>query len=160
MEPVPSDMRIPPRVRIVNTVSRLVEHAIYWIAAVLLVLLLIVVVAGTLDVIVRIGTEFQILPRGRMDVTQILSLLGLFLVVLISIELLYVVRLYLEGRHFDVETILIVALIAIARKVIVFDIEKNDTSLMLGLAAVILSLSGALALLRKFPRSSPSWERD
>lgn len=118
------------------------------VAVALMWMLTLVVVAGAVDLGVALLTDWMTPPLGRLDVTELLRLLGLFLVVLIAIELVYVVRLYLEGRHFDVEVVLMVALIAIARKIVVFDLERNEPGLLLGISAVVISLAAALFLLR------------
>lgn len=125
-----------------------VDRVVRCVASALLVMLVIVVIAGTIDLGTTLVRDLLGMPYGRFDVREMLSMLGLFLVVLIAIELLYVVRLYLEQRHFDVEVVLMVALIAIARKVVVFDLERNDAGLMVGISAVVVSLATALFLLR------------
>ncbi len=124
------------------------DRVIRWVAAALMWMLALVVVAGALDLAVTLISDLITPPIGRLEVSELLRLLGLFLVVLIAIELVYVVRLYLEERHFDVEVVLMVALIAIARKVVVFDLERNEPALLLGISAVVLSLAAALFLLR------------
>jgi len=124
------------------------DRVIRWVAAALMWMLALVVVAGALDLAVTLISDLITPPIGRLEVRELLRLLGLFLVVLIAIELVYVVRLYLEERHFDVEVVLMVALIAIARKVVVFDLERNEPALLLGISAVVLSLAAALFLLR------------
>ncbi|MBU4459426.1 MAG: phosphate-starvation-inducible PsiE family protein, partial [Verrucomicrobia bacterium] len=88
-------------------------------------------------------------PIGVLDVKEILELLGFFLMVLIAIEMIYVVRLFVEHRHLDVQAVLLVSLIAVARKVIVLDLEKYEAMHMLGIAALLLALAGALFLLRR-----------
>ncbi len=125
-----------------------IDRVIRWVAAALMWMLALVVVAGAVDLGVALLTDLVTPPLGRLEVAELLRLLGLFLVVLIAIELVYVVRLYLEGRHFDVEVVLMVALIAIARKIVVFDLERNEPGLLLGISAVVISLAGALFLLR------------
>lgn len=128
--------------------SHWIDRVIRGVAVALMWMLALVVVAGAVDLGVALLTDLITPPPGRLDVTELLRLLGLFLVVLIAIELVYVVRLYLEGRHFDVEVVLMVALIAIARKIVVFDLERNEPGLLLGISAVVISLAAALFLLR------------
>ncbi len=112
-------------------------------------MLAVIVIAGTVDLALLLWSELVNPPFGVLEVQEILEILGFFLMVLIAIEMIYVVRLYLIHRHLDVHAMLLVALIAIARKVIVLDLEKYDASHMLGIAALVLALSGALFLLRR-----------
>ncbi|MCX7819677.1 MAG: phosphate-starvation-inducible PsiE family protein [Kiritimatiellae bacterium] len=127
---------------------RWIDRLIRWVATALMWMLALVVMAGAVDLAATLVQDLLTPPVGRMEVAELLRVLGLFLVVLIAIELVYVVRLYLEERHFDVEVVLVVALIAIARKVVVFDLERNEPWLLLGISAVVISLAAALFLLR------------
>ena len=123
---------------------------------VLLGLLVVVILAATLDLGIILFKDLTNPPYGMLEMRELLETLGLFLLVLIAIEMVYVVRLYLEERHFDVEIVLMVALIAIARKVIVFDLEKYDAGLMFSIAAIVLALACALYLLRRSRHRLPS----
>lgn len=128
--------------RFVDTIVRVVVMA-------MMGLLVVVVIAGTVDLALTIWRELATPPVGVMEVREILDVLGFFLMILIAIEMIYVVRLYVELRHLDVQAVLLVALIAIARKVIVLDLEKHDVTHMFGIAALVLAPAAALFLLRR-----------
>lgn len=128
---------------------KIVDNIVQAVVLVLLCLLSVAVIAGTFDLTRLLWSELVNPPIGVLDVTEILELLGFFLMVLIVIEMIYVVRLYAVHRHLDVQAVLAVALIAIARKVIVFDFEKYGATHMLGVAAIVMALAGALFLLRR-----------
>lgn len=128
---------------------KIVDSIVQAVVLALLCLLSVAVIAGTFDLVRLLWSELVNPPIGVLDVTEILELLGFFLMVLIVIEMIYVVRLYAVHRHLDVQAVLAVALIAIARKVIVFDFEKYEATHMLGIAAIVMALAGALFLLRR-----------
>ncbi|MDD4255640.1 MAG: phosphate-starvation-inducible PsiE family protein [Methanofollis sp.] len=87
--------------------------------------------------------------RLRLENHEILGVLGLFLLVLIGIELLETIRTYIEDHRIHVEVILLVALIAVARKIILLDSgEMNDLTLI-GIGFVIIALSGGYYLVKK-----------
>lgn len=136
--------------RMLNLVDRIVRCVV----RALLVLLAILIVAATVDLGWTLAVDLLSPPVGRLNLQETLGTLGMFLTVLIAIEMMHVVRLYLEDRHLDVEIVLMVALIAIARKVIVFDLEKFEAPHMFGIAAIILALACALFLLHITGRSS------
>lgn len=56
-----------------------------------------------------------------LEIDELLELFGLFLLVLIGIELLHSIEVYIVRRELHVETVLTVAMIAVARKTIVFE---------------------------------------
>ncbi len=135
---------------------KLADHVVRAAVMALMGMLLIVVLSGTADLALLLWTELTNPPVGMMDVREILEILGLFLMIMIAIEMVYVVRLYVVHRHLDVHAVLFVALIAIARKVVVLDLEKYDAMHMLGIAVLVMSLAGALFLLRRQDAPAPA----
>jgi len=65
---------------------------------------------------------------------------GAFLAVLIAIEIFMNITLYLRDDVVHVKLVIATALMAIARKVIVFDFAKIEPMYVLATAAVILAL--------------------
>jgi uncharacterized membrane protein (DUF373 family) len=65
------------------------------------------------------------------------------MLVLIGIELLETIKAYLTENVIHVEIVLEVALIAIARKVIILDIEKYSGLTIVGTAGLILAVAAA-----------------
>ena len=57
----------------------------------------------------------------RFESAELFHLFGYFLLILIGLELLETIKAYLDRREFHVEIILLVAIIAIARKIILLD---------------------------------------
>lgn len=134
---------------------RIVDKVVHVVVLILMGLLSVVVVAGTADLVVLLVRDLVAPPVGVLDVSEILEILGLFLMILIAIEMIYVVRLYAVHRHLDVHAVLLVALIAVARKVIVLDLEKYDAVHMAGIAGLVLALSAALYLVHHLRGSAP-----
>ena len=62
------------------------------------------------------------------------------MVVLIAIEIFINIRLYLGSNTFPIKLVVGTALMAIARKVIVLDIDKVSSTYVFAIAAVVLSL--------------------
>lgn len=80
-------------------------------------------------------------PLFFLEVQELLEIFGLFLLVLIGIELFETMEIYIKENVVHVEVVFTVALIAIARKVIILDVKKVDSPTLLGIAAIILALS-------------------
>ena len=70
-----------------------------------------------------------------------LKIFSLFFNVLISLELFETVRLYLKENIFHVEFILLVALIAIARKIIILEYNLVSPLLLFAIGWLILALA-------------------
>jgi len=88
-------------------------------------------------------------PVFLLEINELLEIFGLFLLVLIGIELLDSIKTYITENVIHVEVVLIVAMIAIARKVIILDIDNYSSMTFIGIASLILALSVAYYLIKK-----------
>jgi len=70
-----------------------------------------------------------------------MGLLGSILIVLIGIELLDTIKIYLKDDVVHVEIVILVAIIALARKIIVMDFDKYSAWSLMGLATLVISLA-------------------
>ncbi|TVR87199.1 MAG: hypothetical protein EA411_08280 [Saprospirales bacterium] len=84
-----------------------------------------------------------------INLDNMLNIFGIFLLVLIGIELLDTIKVYFKENVIHVEVVILVALIAIARKVIVLDFDYYSGIEILGISSIILSLAGGYYLLKK-----------
>ena len=82
-------------------------------------------------------------PLFLFKINDLLEIFGFFLLVLIGLELLESTRIYLIRGVVHVQVVLEVALIAVARKVIILDIEKYTGLTLLGFAGLILGVAVA-----------------
>ena len=80
-------------------------------------------------------------PFLLLEINELLEIFGLFLLVLIGIELLHSVKTYLVHREIHLQAVLAVALIAIARKIIILDPGKIEQTPLIGIAAAVLALT-------------------
>lgn len=85
-------------------------------------------------------------PVVLLEVSELLDIFGFFLLVLIGVELLETIKAYLRDNVVHVDIVAEVALIAIARKVIILDLEEHGGLTVLAIAALILALGGALLM--------------
>jgi uncharacterized membrane protein (DUF373 family) len=79
-------------------------------------------------------------PVGSFGVTLI-EIFGLFLNILIALEILENISAYLRRHVVQVELVVVTSLIAVARKIIILDFEKTTGVELIGLAIAIFSLS-------------------
>jgi len=86
-------------------------------------------------------------PVLLLNINELLDIFGMFLLVLIGVELLETVKMYLTKKTVHVEVVFTVAMIAIARKVVILDIKKVPSLTLIGIAAIIVALSVGYYLL-------------
>ena len=99
-------------------------------------------------------------PVFVLEVSELLDIFGLFMLVLIGIELLEtIMKTYLTQGMPHYEVVLSVAIIAIARKVIILDLKEVGSSSLLGIAAIILALSAGYYLMRSTARAESASPR-
>lgn len=77
------------------------------------------------------------------------NLFGLFLNVLIALELLENIGGYLQKNVTQVELVVVTAMIAIARKIIILDFEKISSEELIALALSMLALATSYWVIRK-----------
>ena len=85
-------------------------------------------------------------PKALFDV------FGLFVAVLVGVELLKILRHLLQAHEVDTTLIVQTALIALCNKVITANLAELDWTKLLGVAALIAALAAALTALRRTAR--------
>ena len=125
-------------------------HKIIRVAVkVLAALMVAVIVWGIGDVIFVLYQRLVQPPFLLLSIGDILATFGAFLAVLIGIEIFINITLYLKTNVIPVRLVVATALMAISRKVIIFDFEKITPQFVLGTAAVVLALGITYWLITK-----------
>ncbi len=141
----------PPREKLSRRLAKAVRDenfltVAHWLenlaAKVLILSLSLVILISLIDLVVLLGRDLLLSPTGFFAKTLI-DIFGLFLNILIALELLENITAYLKKHIVQVELVIVTSLIAVARKIIIFDFTKysNLDLLALGVAIFALSLS-------------------
>ncbi|PKM11107.1 MAG: blue light sensor protein [Gammaproteobacteria bacterium HGW-Gammaproteobacteria-3] len=123
-----------------NAVLLLFHKAIRFAVTILAALMVLVIFLGVFDVIFLLYEKLSTPPYFLMHITDIPSTFGVFLAVLIAIEIFLNISLYLRSDVIPVKLVVATALMAISRKVIVFDYKHLDPAYVYASAAVVLAL--------------------
>ena len=115
----------------------------------LITMMVIVVVLATIELGWVIIRDIITPPIILLEIDELLEIFGFFLLVLIGIELLETIKAYLLTNVVHVEIVLEVALIAIARKVIILDINKYESLTLIGIAALIAAVALAFMVIKR-----------
>ena len=120
-----------------------------YIATALLVLMGLVVISGAVELAYKIFISMIEPPGFFVGVSELLGIFGLFLMVLIGLELMTSIKMYLKDHTIHAEMMFLVALTAVARKVVILDTAKTEPLLVIGIGFLILALSTGYFLIRK-----------
>ncbi len=117
------------------------HKAIRLAITILAFLMVVVIYLGVADVIyVMYQKLVTTAPYYLMTIPDILATFGAFLAVLIAIEIFLNISLYLRSDVIPVKLVVATALMAISRKVIVFDFKNLQPDYVYASAAVVLAL--------------------
>jgi uncharacterized membrane protein (DUF373 family) len=107
---------------------------------VLAVLMTLVIIWGILDVLWVLYQRMASPPYFLLNINDILATFGAFMAVLIAIEIFANIVIYLEYQMIHLKLVISTALMAAARKVIVFDFKEHDYTVGLALGVLIMAL--------------------
>ena len=116
----------------------------------LAILMGIIVMSSTVELAYLLAMGFikQSDTGILIDINELSEIFGLFFNVLIGFELYETVKVYMEENVFHAELILLVALIAISRKVILIDFKSMPPLSIMGIAILIGTITGGYFLIK------------
>jgi uncharacterized membrane protein (DUF373 family) len=120
-----------------------------FISYALLGLMTIIVISATLEVGYVIVTEIFQPPGFFIGVEDLFGLFGLFLMVLIGLELMASMRRYIDNHEIHAEIMILIAITAITRKIVILDSKAIDPMILFGVGFLIIALTLGYYLLRK-----------
>src|SRR5690554_1406325 len=129
-----------------KAIARKVEKVIIMV---LIFLMFLVLITATIDLGLYLFRSIYNAEYFLMDFDALIDVFGAFLLVLIGIELLDTIKVYLRRNLVHVEVVVLVAIIALARKIVVLRIDEYSGEMLLGLAAMITALAVAYYLIRR-----------
>ena len=135
--------------------NHLIEKFERFVIWAILLLLGIVVLVSVFEFAVLIFKLIFIEPHENaiaFDIRNLDSVFSLFFSILIGLELFETVKVYLKDNIFHAEIILLVAIIAVFRKVVLLDYANTEGLTMIGIGFIILALATGYYLLRKGTR--------
>lgn len=131
------------------------------IILVLVTLMALVLLLSTVELAWIIIKDVLTPPVFLLEIDELLEIFGLFMLVLIGIELLETIaKTYMEESTDHAQIVVAVAIIAIARKVIILEVKDMSGLVLIGIAAIMLSLSVGYYLIRQKPDKVHSGSRE
>jgi len=126
------------------------EKVVY---ALLMILLMAVLIAAVVELGWLLVTSLVQTTPWLMETHELITVLGGFLLVLIGVELLDTIKAYFRENTIHVEIVVLLAIIAIARKVILLD-PSGMTGFelgveMMGTGVIVVGLTAGYYLIKK-----------
>jgi uncharacterized membrane protein (DUF373 family) len=125
-----------------------------FVYAALMVLLMIVLGFSIVELCWLLVTSLTNPPPLLLENHELTNLLGVFLLILIGVEFLDTIKAYFKENAVHFEIVILLAIIAIARKVILLDpaSASNPEYIgieLVGIGVVVIGLAGAYFLIKK-----------
>ena len=116
---------------------------------VLALLMMLTVLWCVVDVVVVIYKEILSKPIIDLGKSEILHVFGAFMIVLIAVEIFINITLYIRKDVIPIKMVVATALMAVARKIIVFDFRDVSAFHVLATAGLVIGLGGSYWLLER-----------
>ncbi len=127
----------------------------------LVIMMVVVLLLSTIELGWVIIKDILTPPIFLLEINELLEIFGLFMLVLIGVELLEtIVRTYIHRSTEHVTIVVAVAIIAIARKVIILDTQDYSGGTLLGMAAIIVALSATYYMIKRESRQNRREEKE
>lgn len=138
--------------------NRIIKYFENAIVIVLMLILAIILVITTYELVVSIILQISD-DQGEeslifLNLDELFSVFSFILFIVIGLELFETLKVYLKKHEVPAEIILLVALTAIARKIILLDYDKYEGIVYLGIAAIVVALAFGYYLLKKSLREN------
>ncbi len=117
------------------------------ISKILSLAMIVVIIVSVCDLVIYLTKELLNDHENLLKDT-LFVIFGLFLNVLIALEILENITAYLRKHVIQVELVIVTSLIAVSRKIIILDLEKKTAADLIGLAAAIFALSISYLIVR------------
>lgn len=139
-------LKEPPKEPLLN----FLHNTILLIINALAILMIVVIFFSFLDLILILYNElYKNLSFEGFDFDTIFKILGGFLGVLIAVEIYNIIVIYLHEDAIQAKVVLSTALIAIGRKVIIFDYKTTPLDYLYAIAALVIAISAAYWVVAK-----------
>lgn len=119
---------------------KILHSIIHFAVRILAVLMVAVILWGVADVVLVLYRRLMAPPLLLLNMSDILALFSAFLVVLIAIEIFLNITLYIRKDVLPIKLVVATALMAVSRKIIVFDFNQVSPLYIFATASVVLAL--------------------
>lgn len=122
------------------------------VAKVLSLAMIVVLIVASIDLCRVLINELLFEEPYGFFSTSLIEIFGLFLNVLIALEVLENISAYLKKHVVQLELVIVTSLTAVARKIIIFDSKEATGMELIGLGVAIFALAASYWVVRQANR--------
>ena len=120
------------------------------IITVLILLMSIILISATIELVYHLYNTITSSDHFLLiSLNDLMDIFGVFLLILIGIELLETIKIYLKHNVVHVEVVVLVAIIALARKIVILKVEELSSGIMIGIGVLIIALAITYYIIKK-----------
>ena len=128
----------------------LVEKLQVLVSKLLSITMIVLVLIAIVDLIMFVVNKLLMWDFNEASFNKnLFTAFGLFLNILIALEILENITAYLRKSVIHVELVIATSLIAVARKIIILDLKNTEGLKVIGLGVAVLSLSISYWIIRR-----------
>lgn len=119
---------------------------------ILLTLMALVIIGAIIWFAFFLIKDFIVVTHGNlmMDLSNhMMQIFGFMFSIIIGLEIFDTIKVYLEKHVFHAEMIILVAIIAVSRKIIILDMSHLSPIKIIAIALLIASLTGSYFIIKK-----------
>ncbi len=127
-----------------------IENIEELVAKLLSIFMIVVILFAIIDLGIHIINKLLIWDLNEVSFNEnLFKTFGLFLNVLIALEILENITAYLRKHVIHVELVIATSLIAVARKIIILDLKNTEGIQVIGLGVAVFALSISYWIIRR-----------
>ena len=119
---------------------------------VLLMLMALVIIGAIIWFAFFLVKDFMIVTHGNLMLdlsNHMMQIFGFMFSIIIGLEIFDTIKVYLEKHIFHAEMIILVAIIAVSRKIIILDMSHLSPIKIIAIAILIAALTGRYFIIKK-----------
>ncbi len=118
------------------------------LAGVLLLLIAGVAVISVVELCYVLYKDLTSQKGFLLGLSELFEVFGMFLIVLIAIELMSSIHMYMKDKTVHIEIMMLIAITALTRKIVVLEYQSVEPLYLIGMAALLATLIGGYYLIR------------
>ena len=129
-----------------------VTHSVKkWMTIFVLILMVFIVMASVIELAIVLFQEITDSTTGILflEINELFRIFGFVFMILIGFELMEAIEMYFKKNVIHAEVVILIAVIAVSRKVILLDLEKYNPIAIIGLSLIIFALGASYYLMKR-----------
>ena len=144
--------------KIIDSAISVVHSLKKWMSLLVLFVMAVIVAASIVELVLILYLDIFD-PTDDvlfLEINELFRIFSFVFIILIGFELMETIEMYFKRNVIHAEVVLLVAVIAVSRKVILLDLEKYDALAIIGLSMIIIALGGCYYFIKQSYRRKPT----